>query len=381
MELTNETIRQLWKGNKKPIQLYIHSAFCLSKCNYCAYLVNQYNKADFDKYFIETLPNEIVKNIDLIKEQPIESIYYGGGTPNIKQDLINLEPTFKVLHDIKCQEKVIELHYGLPITDETIQILKRENFNTVIICIQTFDEKKIKEELRINSKKNDLNQLVAKFRAAEINVGIDLIAFPDDPERTIKDLEIISQMENKPDVLNISPLYQDRNNMWLTYGICLLQNGGYLVADNFRSISETLLAKTYHFVLKERKDDYLKSFYLFIHHFASFEDAPESSEYPTLGIGSNLFLSKTVFSKIGNKTYYTPLNGEKAFIADDFDKKNYKQVIQGIFSTEVLPDNLPSGTQFLITLDTSGEVNHVYFQLKPIINMDTFDKNAAIDFI
>ena len=64
----------------RPLELYIHIPFCVSKCKYCDF--NSYNivKSEKDR-FLSDLKKEmsLYKN----KDRKINSIFFGGGTPSI----------------------------------------------------------------------------------------------------------------------------------------------------------------------------------------------------------------------------------------------------------------------------------------------------------
>ena len=106
-------IKKLWKTNKNPVQIYIHSAFCKSICKYCCYRgteLSDQNESLYHKYFYKYLPKQIDKYKKIIDNQYINSIYFGGGTPNIEKDLANLMPAFEKIRDVKCNEKITDLY-------------------------------------------------------------------------------------------------------------------------------------------------------------------------------------------------------------------------------------------------------------------------------
>ena len=61
--------------------IYIHIPFCKQKCHYC----NFFSVAS-DKYravFVDALLKEIQRQKDYLNDQPIHTIYFGGGTPSM----------------------------------------------------------------------------------------------------------------------------------------------------------------------------------------------------------------------------------------------------------------------------------------------------------
>lgn len=349
--ITFEEIKELWKTNTKPVQVYIHSAFCKSQCSFCAYSGALYKKDIYDKYFYEYLPNQIDNYKDILRSQKIHGIYFGGGTPNMESDLNNLKPAFERVRDINCNEKIIELHMGLPITDETIEVLKKENFNTVMLCQQTFDKEKLKQEHRVNSANNNLDKLISKFHNANINVGLDLIAFLDDHSRIIKDIAFLKTLENKPDEISVPFFYGSKPYFWLESSYEDLSDMGYCIVDLPKNDNEQLSslysAKDFRFVLKSKLSEYRVNFYS----FPSDLKGKDSYYTSTLGIGSYPNMLLQTFSRISN-TIYTEQWNYKEAIYKVLKIKSLKEALLDYINS--LPSNFEIPTNSNITFHYAG---------------------------
>src|SRR5579863_5998425 len=61
--------------------IYIHIPFCKQACNYCNFhfSTSQYQKNDF----VAALLKEIDFQREYLVNEPVETIYFGGGTPSI----------------------------------------------------------------------------------------------------------------------------------------------------------------------------------------------------------------------------------------------------------------------------------------------------------
>lgn len=60
--------------------LYIHIPFCESKCGYCAF--NSFtNLIDFKKQYLDSLKIDLESSLNNINN--LDSIFFGGGTPNV----------------------------------------------------------------------------------------------------------------------------------------------------------------------------------------------------------------------------------------------------------------------------------------------------------
>ena len=79
--------------------LYVHIPFCESKCGYCDfYSIKRYKDSDFAADFIKTVVDEITQKAYLFKNQTVDTIYFGGGTPSILP-LKHIESIFRAIAD------------------------------------------------------------------------------------------------------------------------------------------------------------------------------------------------------------------------------------------------------------------------------------------
>ena len=65
----------------KPLSLYIHIPFCLSKCSYCAFYSIAKHDSDIRDKYVQRLLLEIETVNDLMKGQCFETAFIGGGNP------------------------------------------------------------------------------------------------------------------------------------------------------------------------------------------------------------------------------------------------------------------------------------------------------------
>ncbi|MBQ5574589.1 MAG: radical SAM protein, partial [Bacteroidales bacterium] len=79
--------------------LYVHIPFCESKCGYCDfYSIKRYKDSDFAADFITSVVDEITQKAYLFKNQTVDTVYFGGGTPSILP-LKHLERIFRAIAD------------------------------------------------------------------------------------------------------------------------------------------------------------------------------------------------------------------------------------------------------------------------------------------
>ena len=81
--------------------IYIHIPFCIKKCDYCDF-ISYPNCYELQDKYVEKLLKEIEENKELLKNNFVNTIYIGGGTPSsIKPELIEkILKKFIILLDI-----------------------------------------------------------------------------------------------------------------------------------------------------------------------------------------------------------------------------------------------------------------------------------------
>ena len=89
--------------------IYIHIPFCLQACNYCDFHFSTSLKTK--NKIISSIIHELILRKNYLKNDIIETIYFGGGTPSILEsfelDKI-LECVFKYYNVSPCPEVTIE---------------------------------------------------------------------------------------------------------------------------------------------------------------------------------------------------------------------------------------------------------------------------------
>lgn len=202
-KLKEEYIISKWQecnNNEGYLQLYIHSIFCDTRCNYCdCESLVRVNEEDFNNY-----KDYIFKNLSSywkIITKSLNSIYFWWWTFNLLKDsqieeICNLvTKNFKLSNDCRWQ---VEIHpYYL--TDNTLEILKNFWVTDIMLWIQTTSEKVNK----LNNRKFDLKKLnksvddIIKlwFRKVSFDIMYNLPYMT--IEDTISDLNFVYEIWNK----------------------------------------------------------------------------------------------------------------------------------------------------------------------------------------
>jgi oxygen-independent coproporphyrinogen-3 oxidase len=89
--------------------IYIHIPFCKHKCNYCNFF--SVASVKYRNLFVDALLREMEMRSDYLKEEIVNTIYFGGGTPS----LLTIDEINTILAKAK---KLFSLNPDLEITLE-----------------------------------------------------------------------------------------------------------------------------------------------------------------------------------------------------------------------------------------------------------------------
>jgi oxygen-independent coproporphyrinogen-3 oxidase len=155
--------------------IYIHIPFCKRKCHYCNFysLANQKNKEQFHKALLK----EIALQKNYLHGEPIETIYFGGGTPS----LLSISQIDEILNQIHQHYKVlsnaeIDLEANPDDLDKTILVdYKKSGINRLSIGTQAFDDYILQKLNRIHSAQQAIDAVHIAQSVGFENISIDLI--------------------------------------------------------------------------------------------------------------------------------------------------------------------------------------------------------------
>jgi oxygen-independent coproporphyrinogen-3 oxidase len=155
--------------------IYIHIPFCKTRCVYCDFYST--TESEMRSRYIAALCREIEMRGDYLKGEPVETIYFGGGTPSqltagdFAAVFAAIERTFGT---ITAGEITLEANPD-DLTEEYLASLSQLPFNRISMGIQTFRD----DTLRLLNRRHNAQQAieaVARCRRAGFrNISIDLI--------------------------------------------------------------------------------------------------------------------------------------------------------------------------------------------------------------
>ncbi|MBA2406388.1 MAG: radical SAM family heme chaperone HemW [Chitinophagales bacterium] len=155
--------------------IYIHIPFCKQACNYCDFhfSINHELKEKVTVAILKEM--ELQKNY--LSSEPIQSIYFGGGTPSLlsKQEL---QQIFNRLHQLFNIENSAEITLEAnpdDLTAEKIAELQSCGINRLSIGIQSFYNKDLRWMNRVHTAEQAESAVKLSQDMGFNNISIDLI--------------------------------------------------------------------------------------------------------------------------------------------------------------------------------------------------------------
>lgn len=195
--------------------IYLHIPFCKHRCLYCDFYST--TRDEMKHRYTAALCKELELRKSYIDGEPIETIYWGGGTPS-QLSREDFEQVFETIHHIykvsPDAEITIEANPD-DLNDEYVSMLRTLPFNRLSMGIQTFND----ESLSLLHRRHTAQQAIEAFRrcrdAGFNNISIDLMyGLPNETEQTwAYDLE--QAIEMRPEHISAYHLiYEEGTPLW-----------------------------------------------------------------------------------------------------------------------------------------------------------------------
>ena len=190
--------------------LYVGIPFCPTTCLYCSFTSYPISKwKGRTGLYLEALFKELEYTAEKMKGRPLDTIYFGGGTPtslpaeDIDAILCKLEQQFDTKNVL---EFTVEAGRPDSITEEKLKVLASHGISRISINPQTMNQK----TLDLIGRRHTVENVKEKFHMARAlgfdNINMDLImGLPgedlDDVKHTLEEIEAL-----KPDSLTVHSL-------------------------------------------------------------------------------------------------------------------------------------------------------------------------------
>ena len=213
--------------------IYIHIPFCAKRCLYCDFFSS--TDMQFKTPYIQAIIREMELRKDYIDNEPIETIYFGGGTPSQlgKKDFEKIFDAINRIFDTsQCQEITLEANPD-DMTPEYVASLQKLPFNRISMGVQSFQEKDLRFLNRRHNREQAIRAVALCKEHGISNINIDLIYGL--PGQTLDEWSLNLEEAILLDVPHISAyhlIYEERTALYK-----LLKEGGITPVDEELSVS------------------------------------------------------------------------------------------------------------------------------------------------
>jgi oxygen-independent coproporphyrinogen-3 oxidase len=171
--------------------IYLHIPFCKQACHYCDFHFST------NLSLTDEISNAMMREIEIqknyLKDNLIETIYFGGGTPSIlsAKQLTDLLNTIRLTFQVSVNAEITVEANPDDLTEEKLFQLKEAGINRLSIGIQTFDDDVLRFLNRAHDKNAAIKCMDDARKAGFKNISIDLIyAIPNqDNDTWLKNIE------------------------------------------------------------------------------------------------------------------------------------------------------------------------------------------------
>ena len=201
--------------------LDLHISFCLRKCSYCDFYSCVGSTDEIHAY-----PQLLARQIEIVADhdkcRPIETIYFGGGTPSllkpaaIAEILDQVQKNFTVAKDV---EVTLEVNPGTA-TYEHFVAYRSAGVNRLSLGLQTSNDRQLAVLGRMHNRQDGINSIDWARKAGFDNLSLDLMFAL--PGQTLQQLEkdLSSYLDFSPEHMSCygltaeagTPLHEDVAN-------------------------------------------------------------------------------------------------------------------------------------------------------------------------
>src|SRR5712664_1548945 len=131
--------------------IYIHIPFCRSRCSYCDFATGMY-QTELAARYVHAVVKEIAQWNQVESSAPVDTIYFGGGTPSLLSPP-QLDSILRAVHArfevLENAEVTLEINPGDGGTSaasrcETLSEFRRLGISRASFGAQTFDDEQLR---------------------------------------------------------------------------------------------------------------------------------------------------------------------------------------------------------------------------------------------
>lgn len=165
-----------------PLGLYVHLPWCVRKCPYCDFNSHALHAGVDRAHYARALVRDFERELPLIEGRPLESVFFGGGTPSLftPEEIAGLLEALAARHPLaKGAEVTLEANPGT-IERGRFEAYRAAGINRVSLGAQSFAARALSRLGRIHSPAETLCAVEELHAAGLTNFNLDLMyALPD----------------------------------------------------------------------------------------------------------------------------------------------------------------------------------------------------------
>lgn len=160
---------------KNTAGIYIHIPFCKQACHYCNFHFS--TSMRYKSEMLDAMWTEIELQKDYLQNLPLQSIYFGGGTPSVLEtsEIKKLLQRIEQFHDILPNAEITLEANPDDLTATKLQQLSETRINRLSIGVQSFFD----DDLKYMNRAHNANEAITCIKNAQQlgfqNLTIDLI--------------------------------------------------------------------------------------------------------------------------------------------------------------------------------------------------------------
>lgn len=200
-EIKKEDLRGKIHLKNSKLCIYVHFPFCKGFCKFCR-IQKLDNKLVND--YLDNLIKDIEENKNIIKNNKIQSIYFGGGCPQLMGK--NVKKVFEALFGMIDEVKEINFELFPGFFDKELMEFIRQKVTRVSVGIQCLNDDILKRMGRKSTKK-EIISFVREVKKLGFKTNYDVIygLFINKKEEFENDFREILSL--KPDQITLQPLH------------------------------------------------------------------------------------------------------------------------------------------------------------------------------
>ena len=196
------------------IGLYVHIPWCVRKCPYCDFNSHAFRESFPEREYVECLVQDLASELERV-EAPIETVYFGGGTPSLFQpDSFACILQYRAFHD--AREVTMEANPGT-VEYNDLAAYRAAGISRISIGVQSLHDQALKLLGRIHSAAEARTAVFKAQNAGFESINLDLMyGLPEQSLNSAMD-DLDAAIDLEPDHISWYQLTLEPNTVFAKY--------------------------------------------------------------------------------------------------------------------------------------------------------------------